>query len=344
MTPFLVTRRVSVAVAWRLAAGVLPSIVAVGLVVSLIYYGELGREAPTIILLVAAVLTLASLIMSWVNARYFAERIARLARATDVSTEAGKTDEFDRIERAVGHLGSALSAAEADRARKAALAAAQLRDEATMVAGVVSDSLAQLDEVRLPLHILLESRFGELNENQEELLRDARTAADAMDVALRRLGQVADVDRGALPVQLELVQVNDVVRSVLPLARAAAERQGAFVDASFEPGLPRVSADRARLAEALALLMIDVAPQTGPQMPLQIATTRDGACAIIRLAPSFRGAAVSEEGQQEAGAPTSDEVPPLERTRSSILALRLITAQGGILTIAEGGLRLRLGH
>src|SRR6185436_10242224 len=107
-------------------------------------------------------------------------------------------------------LGSALSASEAERAKSNAMAAARLHDEATMLAGVVADSLAQLDEVRLPLHILLESRFGELNENQEELLRDARAAADAIDVALRRLGQVADADRGALAVQPELVQINDV--------------------------------------------------------------------------------------------------------------------------------------
>jgi hypothetical protein len=55
--------------------------------------------------------------------------------------------------------------------------------------------------VRLPLQILLESPFGELNENQEELLRDARAAADAIDAALRKLGHVADIDRNAFPVQ-----------------------------------------------------------------------------------------------------------------------------------------------
>ena len=64
--------------------------------------------------------------------------------------------------------------------------------------------VAQLDEVRLPLHILLETRFGDLNENQEELLRDARTGADAMNAALRRLAQVVDADCGALPASSRL--------------------------------------------------------------------------------------------------------------------------------------------
>src|SRR5262249_10471929 len=151
------------------------------------------------------------------------------------------------IEQAVGNLGSALSASEAQRARTDAMAAARLKEQGTMLAGVVNDSISQLDQIRLPLQILLESPFGELNENQEELLRDARAAADSVDLALRRLGQVADADRDALPVQHELVQVNDVVRSVLPLGRAAAERHGARTETSLEPGLPRVFGDRARL-------------------------------------------------------------------------------------------------
>jgi hypothetical protein len=90
----------------------------------------------------------------------------------------------------------------------------RLREEATMLAAVVRDTMARLDDVRLPLHILLETRFGELNENQEELLRDAQNGADALGEALRRLAQVVDVDRGALATQQELVQVNDVVRAI----------------------------------------------------------------------------------------------------------------------------------
>jgi signal transduction histidine kinase len=320
-------------------------VLAVALVAGLFYYGEMGREAPRVILIVASALTVVSLVVAWANARYFADRIARLARATDQSSAGnGQTDEFDRIERAVGDLGSALSAAEAERALSKARAAEHLRDEATMVAGVVSDTLSQLDQVRLPLHILLDNRFGDLNENQEELLRDARTAADAMDVALRRLAQVADADRGALPVQLEMVQVNDVVRSVLPLARAGAERQGAHVETSLEPALPRVRADRARLAEALALLTMEAARETGPQAPLVISTVREASGAIIRLAPVVGGVPPTPE---HATAPSPAGAGPLPAaigasTAASILASRLIAAQGAELSIDGEVLTLRL--
>jgi signal transduction histidine kinase len=325
MTALLTRRGVSVSVAWRLIAGLLPTVLAVGLVVGLFYYGELNREAPRIVLLLASVLTVISVGVTLANARYFINRIGRLARVT-AGADAGdpRADEFDKIEAVVGTLGTALSAAEAERARAGAIAEAHRREEATMLAGLVSDSLSQLNEVRMPLHILLEAPFGELNENQEELLRDARSATDAIDTALRRLGQVAEVDRGTLPVQRELVQVNDVVRSILPLARAAAERRGARIDSALEPGLPRVLADRPRLAEALALLVAESANEANNERPLAISTARDGARAVIRIVPAATA-------KDRTGASTS------------IFAERLITAQGGELARREGGLDVRIG-
>jgi signal transduction histidine kinase len=295
------------------------------LVVGLFYYGELGKAAPRLILVLAVILTAMSIAVAWINARYFADRLARLARATEqASGTQPSIDEFDRIERAVGNLGSALTASEAERARTDAMAAARLREQATMLSGVVHDSIAQLDEVRLPLQILLESPFGELNENQEELLRDARSAADTIDVALRRLGLVADVDREALPVQHELVQVNDVVRSVLPVARAAAERRGARTEIALEPGLPRVTADRARLAEALSLFVTDAAEASGANEPLTVSTAREDGRAVIRVAPV-------SESLRASGAP------------SQILAARLIAAQHGEVSVDSGALAIRIG-
>jgi len=321
MSAAFMRHRVSRSVALRLAAGVLPSVLAVGLLIGLFYYGQFGRAIPALILALASALTIASIVMAWVNAMYFAERLARLARTTARAPDIGEpSDEFDRIEQAVGNLGSALSASEAERARLGAIAEARLHEQATMLAGAVSDSISQLDQVRLPLQILLESPFGELNDNQEELLRDARAAADAIDVALRRLAQVADIDREAFPVQHELVQVNDVVRSVLPLARAAAERNGARTEMALEPGLPRVVGDRTRLAEALSLLVTAAAAQSDQQKPLVVTTARDGTRAIVRIAP---------RGWTEA---------------TFVLASRLIEAQGGEARVADDALEVRVGQ
>ena len=345
MTAALLKRRVSRSIALRLAAGVLPAILAISLVVGLFYYGVYGRAAPRMILIAATALTTLSVVVAWANATYFADRLARLAQTTSkVSGGTERTDEFDRIERAVGKLDSALTAAEAERARSDALSAARLNEQATMLGAVVSDTLAQLDQVRLPLQILLESKFGELNENQEELLRDARAAADAIDVALRRLGQVADIDRDALPIQRELVQVNDVVRSVLPVARAAAERRGARTETTLEPGLPRVIADRARLAEALALFLADSAAQSDSSTSLSISTERAGSSAVIRIAPVSNGAKARASASVPVDVGADDNEAPSADVAPLILASRLISAQGGEVAVDGGALTLRVGN
>ena len=324
VTTNFIRRHGSVSVGRRLFVGLLPALLAVLVTAGLAYYGEYGRAVPGIVLAIAAVLAVASLVVTWVNTRYLSARIMRLTGSIPESgaERQGESDEFDRIERAVDHLGSALSASEAERARVNAVAEARLRDEATMLAAVAHDSIAQLDEVRLPLHILLETRFGDLNENQEELLRDARTAADAMGAALRRLAQIADADRGALAVQRELVQANDVVRAVLPLARAAAERHGARVDAVLEPGLPRVLADRARLAEALTLVASQAAGVTGPDKPLVVTTVRR-----------------PEAGVEIVITPTAND----PSSGGIALAQRLISAQGGSVGESPDAYVVRLG-
>ena len=145
MNASFVHRRVSRAVALRLAAGVLPSVLAVGLLIGLFYYGKAGRAIPELILVIASALTIGSIVIAWVNAAYFADRLARLARATEqASGIRGPTDEFDRIEQAVGSLGSALTASEAERARLDAVSEARLQEQGIMLAGAVSDSLSQL--------------------------------------------------------------------------------------------------------------------------------------------------------------------------------------------------------
>ena len=349
MTTNFIRRHASVSVGRRLFVGLLPALLAVLVTAGLAYYGEYGRAVPGIILATAAVLSIASLVVTWINTRYLSARINRLTGSMPESEAAGhgESDEFDRIERVVDHLGSALSASEAERARLNAAAAARLRDEATMLAAVAHDSIAQLDEVRLPLHILLETRFGDLNENQEELLRDARNAADAMGAALRRLAEVADADRGTLVVQRELVQVNDVVRAMLPLARASADRQGARVDVTLEPGLPRVRADRARLAEALSLFASEAAAATGSGQPLVVTTTRrPGAGVEITIAPNAEAgdhskAAAGDEPAADQGA--NGEARRQDRPAGGvILARRLISIQGGSTADEAGAYLIRL--
>ena len=319
MTGGFIRRRTTLTVARRLFLSLLPAILAIVLAVGLAYYGEYGRAAPNVVVVAASVLAIVSFVMTWVNIRYLSDRITRLTLLSEPESHAvvsADADEFDRIERAVDNLGNALSASHEELAYATAEANARLRDEATMLSGVARDTSVQIDALRLPLHILLDTRFGELNENQEELLRDARAAADAVSSALHRLSLLADADRGSLQVLRESVQLNDVVRSILPLARAAAARRNARVDVELEPGLPRVDADRARLAEAVALLSTGAAATAAANGSMVVRTRRDAGGVSLILVPA----------------------PEFER---SVIARRLVEVQDGTVECAEESLIVR---
>lgn len=253
-------------VAQRLFLAVAPAILGVVLVAALAYWGRYQQEAPRWIIVVAAVASLSSLWMAWRNTRYVARRIEGLAGGVETSRATGRSvveltvdtpDEIDSIERVVDNLSTAVSLATAEGRRQEHVAAERVREYASLLAEASSAVARQLEEVRLPLHILLESHFGDLNENQEEMIAAARTAADLADGELQRLREIAELDTGALRLRRDAIRPADVIQSLLPTLSAQGEREDVRVTADIAPLMPRVHGDRGRLQQALDLLLTE---------------------------------------------------------------------------------------
>ena len=86
---------------------------------------------------------------------------------------------------------------------------------------IVADNAAKrLEEVRLPLHILLENRFGDLNENQEEMLGAARAAAEATDADVVALRTIAELDLGTRTLRRDRILPGDMIRALVPTLQA----------------------------------------------------------------------------------------------------------------------------
>ncbi len=340
----------AMSVGQRLVLGLLPSLLAVALVVGLAYWGEYGRTAPVAVVGGAAVLAVASLVATWLNARDLTRRIARLAatvtavrRLVGADGSTGR-DELDRVEEVIARLRAAVATAEEARAAAERAVATELRARGALVEATTRETLARLDEMRLPLHILLESRFGALNENQEELLAAAREAGDALDASLRRLRLLAEADQGTLPVQRALVSLNDVVRAVEPQIRALAERQGRTVIVELEPGLPRAWVDRAKLAEALVLLARIALRPNGGEV-LRVGTTREGAHGDPDASGPGRSAGAVVLAPVPAPAPSEVAGGALAASATALdeaLAVRLLEAQGARVARIADGLRVEV--
>jgi signal transduction histidine kinase len=288
----------------RLFLGVIPSVVGLFTVAGLAYWGQYARTAPQLVVWAAGAATVVSLIVAWWNTRYVAQRVERLA-STKVGEE--KVDELDVIEQRVELLGEAATTAKADAARAAEDAGRRTKEYATLLAEAATSASKQLAEARLSLHVLQDNHFGELNDNQEEMIGAAREATEAAEVELNHLREIADIDRGALTLRRDLVKPGEIIKSLQPLLNAQATKQGVRILLELEPALPRVVGDRGRLQDALGLILKDAVRYALPGTSISVHAASDPSAVTI----------IVNHGS------------PHSYTGDVALADRLIRAQGG---------------
>ena len=300
----------------RLFLGVLPSSIGLLTVAGLAYWGQYSHAVPALVVWAAAIATIVSLALAVWNTRYVAHRVERLASKTGGE----EADELDVIEHQVELLGEEATAAKADAMRAAEDAGRRTNEYATLLAEAATAASKQLAEARLSLHVLQDNHFGELNDNQEEMIGAAREATEAAEVELNHLREIADLDRGALALRRDLVKPGEMIRSLLPVLNAQAEKQGVRIMSELEPALPRVVGDRSRLQDALGLILKDAVRYAIPGTTISIhATSEPGTVTII-----------------------VNHGSPHSYTGDVALADRLIQAQGGSVTHREDSTTITL--
>lgn len=336
----------------RLYLTVLPSLVGFLLMAALAYWGQYEHTAPSIVLVGGAIAVAISLAITWMNARYVTRRIERLAGAsapdsarararithgTSDDPASGAEDELDAIEDVIGRLSNAIEVAELSQADGARSFERRLHDYAALLVSITETMARQLEEVRLPLHILLENRFGDLNENQEEMLGAARAAADAVDSDMLQLRQIAALDLGEEVLRRDALKPSELMRTIQPLLASAAEAVLATLTMTIEPLLPTVNGDRVRLQEALVTLCRDSIAQAPRGAHLEATVAKQGQWVIItlrggvRLPISVRAAAAIRVVQAHGG--------QVDR-ESDALAVRLPIHDGGPQFTASRAARL----
>jgi signal transduction histidine kinase len=293
----------------RLLLAVVPAVLGVVVVVALAYFGEYGRQAPAALVAIAAAATVISLIVSWRNSRWLARRIERLVEAArraplDTSGRSSgqhgasalhglqalgigvHTGDLDTVQRRVEALVDAVVNAEADTKRHADEAARQVRDFARQLGALADRGAVELAEVQLPLHILLENRFGELNENQEEMLGAARDAAERLERELGALRELAALEAGAVALRRDRVRLDDVITPLVPGLQAVAELAGVRFAVELAPALPAIVGDRERLRAAfVALLEARVRAAGSSHGDVALSGERDGQNIHVRITP-----------------------------------------------------------
>jgi signal transduction histidine kinase len=300
-------------VAQRLFLAVIPAVLGVFAMAGLAYWGQRGREIPHALLWMGIAAAVVSLVLAWRNTRYVARRIEALSRRRGEGEDADRpADELDSIERAMAD-------AERRGASREEAAEALVREYAGLLADASATVGRRLDEVRMPLHILLASPFGALNENQEEMIGAAHAAAGEADEALRMIGRIAELDAGRVESRPEPIRPRDLLEPVLAAAAPRIAHAGAVLEVDLPPDLPRAAADAGHAREALSLVLDRLAARTSAGARVRIAAeAADGALRLRIEADSIRGA------------------------ESFPLAQRLLRLQGGELAAADGVVVIRL--
>jgi hypothetical protein len=266
-------------VATRLNLTILPAAIGLCTVSALAYWGEFERQAPELFVLLSIVATVGSAVLAWRNTRIISRRVGELAhgfRDLGVAPALPTTstlDEFDVLD-VVRQNVSRLAAAKAELRRstdaRVAAADARVAQSSHVVANVVQLSLKQVEEARLALHILQASPFGELNENQEELIAAARTAMDAADAELRMMTRVVSVSTQAALSTTSVIRLRSLLDIPLAMAMGGAQEVRESVRLPNVDELPAVAVDVPAVQEALALLFRDCVAAHPPGEPLII--------------------------------------------------------------------------
>ena len=196
-----------------------------------------------------------------------------------------------------------------------------MSDHSVKLLDAVADTLSRsTGEVQLPLHILLENHFGDLNENQEELLQAASAAADRIDLASRHLQRILDLEHGRITFQREAVRLGDLLQPVLAIAAARGEEREVKVAADCPPVSPFVAADRYFLGEALTALFVAVIDRAESSTELLVKVS--GEKTRVRIDLNYSGGPL-------------DGLEP-------VMATRLVQAQQGEVEMVAGRVTVTL--
>jgi len=189
-----------------------------------------------------------------------------------------------------------------------------------------------LHTLQLALHAVVSGYTGELNDQQMEMLADARQAAEQLEEIMNDLLELAEIESGTRHISTERMRPSDLARAAIERYQPTAECKHVKLENQVWPDLPWVMADRHAIKSVFDNLLSNAIRHTG----------RDG---IIKIEAGERGDRVyfsvrdTGEGIPEESLPNlfSRFVQIKGRPGGTGLGLalvkRLVEAQGGQISV-----------
>ncbi|GAA3690199.1 hypothetical protein GCM10022399_02360 [Terrabacter ginsenosidimutans] len=146
-----------------------------------------------------------------------------------------------------------------------------------------SEFLASMShELRTPLNavigfseVLLERMFGDLNERQEDYLKDILAAGRHLLALLGDILDLSKIEAGRMELDLTTFPIDDVVVQALSLVRERAALHGIRLTLDMDGGLGTVTADELRLKQVLLNLLSNAVKFTPDGGSVDVRAWRD---------------------------------------------------------------------
>jgi signal transduction histidine kinase/ActR/RegA family two-component response regulator len=167
-----------------------------------------------------------------------------------------------------------------------------------------SEFLASMShELRTPLNailgfseVLLERMFGEINERQEEYLRDIHGSGKHLLELLNEILDLSKVEAGRMELEFSTFALPPLLDGAVSMLRERAALHGITMDVEVGDGVEEVYADELRLKQVLLNLITNAVKFTGDGGSVVVRGVRAGA--EIRITVTDTGVGVPEEDRE----------------------------------------------
>jgi signal transduction histidine kinase len=192
-------------------------------------------------------------------------------------------------------------------------------------------------ELRTPLNavigfsdVLLERMFGELNERQEEYVRDIRDSGRHLLELINEILDLSKVEAGRMELEPSLLSLPALLEQGLALVRERAARQRLTVALSIEPGVGDVWADEVKLKQVVVNLVTNAVKFTPVGGSVDVDARLVGEEAVVSVRDTGVGIAASDQERIFEAFQRGDRRASVEGTGLGLtLSKRFVELHGG---------------
>ena len=167
-----------------------------------------------------------------------------------------------------------------------------------------SEFLASMShELRTPLNavigfsdVLLERMFGDLNERQDEYLRDIRDSGRHLLELINEILDLSKVEAGRMELDPARLPLLPVLEHGLAMVRERAERTGISLELTTDPAVDTVWADELKLKQVVLNLLTNAVKFTGAGGSVVVTARRDGDATEVTVRDT--GIGIAEEDRE----------------------------------------------